>query len=187
VEQASHPFPELTEEDFNAISEWERCVIYDIAGSVLHSPQSNKKTVCSDCTTALLWTGDGPHAYSTITHLKFCDLKSSSKEGQFSQIEVLHACFLAIFTAELTFRKARQSTMDYRHIEVLEYLLGGLSYVWDDVEISPCHDIGRKLLSAYLSMRMKQFGIQRSAELKRKRGVERSSKSVAMRQVVRTV
>jgi len=54
--------------------------------------------------------------------------------------------------------------------------------VWDGVDLPPCHDVGQ-LLSAYLAMRMQQYGMQRSALLKKQAELDRSSKSVAMRQL----
>jgi len=70
TEEALHPVPIITAEDLESIHDWERSVIYDMAGSVLHSLQITSNTLCSHCVDAVLWKDKTPHPYSDITSLK---------------------------------------------------------------------------------------------------------------------
>ena len=115
------------------------------------------------------------------------NVRKGGDETTWSQIQVSHECFVVILIAEVTFRKCRLLTTRLSHTDVLQYLTDGLMYAWNGSAVPDCHDIKRKILQFYVRARRKQFGTQRSAELKEQAKLDRSSKSEAMRQVVRRV
>ena len=50
------------------ISQYERMILYDMAGNTLHSVK-NVYSICEACFNALLWQGKKPHAYELVTQL----------------------------------------------------------------------------------------------------------------------
>jgi hypothetical protein len=190
LEAAEHPVSEITDEDLQKITEWERNVIYDMAGSALHSLRIRSTTLCSACISALLWkNADKPHQYGVITRMKeYVTLKSDQKENQFSQIEVSDECFLAILALEVVFRKMRADTVHFENVNVVKYLVDSVMFMWDGSSVPQCHNICRKILESYLNARVKQYGMLRSSQIASKeKEVDYSSKSIAMRQTVEIV
>jgi hypothetical protein len=124
-----------------------------------------------------------PTPLSLITEMKeFTMLRSTDEEDSALQIFVSDVVFHAVLTAEISFRLYREKTLNFDSVDVQQYFVDNLMYVWEGSDIPNCHDLGRKILKTFIGGRLKEFGKTRR-ETTKAQTVEMSSKSVAMRSV----
>ena len=170
--------PHVEDQHLCCIDLWECAVIYDIVGSVIHSLKKKNVKLCSTCIEAVRWHGEGHHPLSLVVQLR------NYKEG--ALVEVSDVCFKAILKAEITFRQTRDVLETVEHLDVLDFLVNKLMYVWESSNIPSCHDISRKILERFLTLRFKIYGLQCRQELDKDTRRERqyNSKSMAMRAAV---
>lgn len=142
--------PQVTDNQMYSIDEWEWPIIYDIAGSVVHSIKCINMKICDDCFNSVLWNGEGYHPYSIIVHLR------SYKEK--SLLYVSDPCFKAIIKAEITFRSLKDTLT--KDMNIVDFLVEELQYVWEMANIPLCHDITIKILKRFITMRLRMYGLK---------------------------
>lgn len=167
--------PIIKNENISYFSMWERLILYDMAGSTLHSVR-NVYLICDTCYNALLWQEKELHPYGFLTKL------NAYKEDCLTQVS--EEAFQAIWKAELTFRIIRESLMKIEKINTYDMLVQSLQYVWTASNVPKCHNIATKLLRRYFSIRYKQFGQMRREQLKTNNNLH-SSKSIAMHNLIK--
>lgn len=158
MEGAAIYVPELQDNDMHLIDLWEWPIIYDIAGAVVHSVQTTMK-ICDTCYTSVLWQDTDSHPFSIIVNLR------SYKED--SLCKVSDSCFKAIMKAEITFRELRDSFVKAEHIQIINFLVEKMLYVWENTNITQCHNITVKILKRFFYMRFRIFNLQRKEFLEK--------------------
>lgn len=113
--------PIVADECIAYFATWERIILYDMAGSALHSVK-NVYTVCDICYNALLWQEEEPHSYGHLTQL------NAFKDDYL--VKVSNQTFNAIWKAELTFRLVGEDVMKTENVNVYDALVNSLQYVW---------------------------------------------------------
>jgi hypothetical protein len=175
----------LTQQDYLILNRWECCVVYDMSGSTIKAISSNL-SVCDSCIDWSKWKGNEPHPASTITDMKEFTLLRADNDKRALQFFVSEAVYQAILTAEISFRLYRERTLNFQNVDVKAFFVDNLMYIWNQTSIPKCNDLGRKILSTYFDGRLKQFGKIRREKLmgenRPKSTIEKSSKSIAMRQ-----
>lgn len=151
MEGAAIYVPELQDNDMHFIDLWEWPIIYDIAGAVVHSVKNTMK-ICDTCYKSVLWQDKDSHPYSVIVNLR------SYKED--SLCKVSDSCFKAIMKAEITFRELRDSFVKTEHIQIINFLVEKMLYVWENTTIPQCHNITVKILKRFYYMRFRIFSLQ---------------------------
>ncbi|TGZ57012.1 hypothetical protein DBV15_10459 [Temnothorax longispinosus] len=149
--------PIVADECIAYFATWERIILYDMAGSAVHSVK-NVYSVCDICYNALLRQEEEPHPYELLTEL--------NAYGDHCLTKVSEETFKAIWKAELTFRLVRENLMKTKNVNVYDVLVNSLQYVWASSAVPQCHDITTKVLRRYFTIRYKQFGQMRKEELK---------------------
>ncbi|CAL1682466.1 unnamed protein product [Lasius platythorax] len=144
--------PQVTNMQMHIIDEWEWPIIYDIAGSVLHSVKCISMKICDNCFNSILWKGEGHHPYSIIVQMR------SYKER--SLLYVSDACFKAILKAEITFRNVIDTLIDAKNMDIVNFLAEELEYVWEKENIPVWHDITKKILKRFIIMRLRMYGLK---------------------------
>lgn len=181
-ELMDNPIRQLSEPDFSAVGDWERAVLYDMAGSVIAAIWKSNQRVCEVCLSAVKWQDKKrPHPDSLVTEMKEFAMLRSDDGKRALQISVSDAVYRGIVTAELTFRLYREAAVSFQNTDVKQYFVENLMYVWSGAGLPQCHAIGRKILQTFLDARLKEFAKVLKERLKNA-ALVRSSKSVAMRQ-----
>lgn len=186
-ERLDDPIPELGRLDFDQVPRWEKLVIYDMAGSVIHHLKNKNVTLCTSCITATLHRGEEPHMYSTFTTWKeYTYFKSSERKGPL-QVFVSDEIFTAILSAEVTMRRFSQRVKNFKTTDVLNYFVDNLMYVWKGTYIPDCHNICRLILEDYVESRLKELGRMDGECVQAQKAAsntvqQRASKSTAMRE-----
>lgn len=107
--------PQVTDNQMHSIDEWEWPIIYDIAGSVVHSIKCINMKICDDCFNSVLWNGEGYHPYSIIVQMR------SYKEK--SLLYVSDPCFKAIMKTEITFRSLKDTLTKAKDMNIVDFLV----------------------------------------------------------------
>lgn len=176
MEESAIRVPQVEDHHLSLIDPWECAVLYDMAGAVIISLKKLKLKLCDLCLNAVLWKGEGHHALAIVVQLR------NYKEN--CLVEVSDECFRAILKTEITFREMRDVLRNVEHVHVLNFLVSNLMYVWDGSKVPTCHNITRKILQRYLTMRFRVYGLQRKQELSLDGRKEYNSKSMAMHAAV---
>lgn len=176
MEGAAIYVPELQDDDIFLIDSWELPIMYDIAGAVVHSVKKTMK-VCDTCYKSVLWQDTGSHPFSIIV-----DLRSYKDD---SLCKVSESCFKVITKAEITFRELTDSFAKTEHVQIINYLVEKMHYVWKHANIPQCHDITTKILKRFLHMRSRMFNLQRKEHVeKENKSRKYSSKTINMHMAV---
>ena len=150
----------------------EQDALYYIAGWVVKGVKENTK-VCDSCFVNIL---------STEEDNSLCSLVIEKDYTGHSLLRVSELLFNILFKAEIRFQQARLDIPG-----VLKKLVKDHLDCFGDVSIPDCHGILKKILTKYFRFRLKTHGLSqmrkdREERLKAKKsGLERSSKSAAMR------
>ncbi|KAK3933125.1 Transposable element P transposase [Frankliniella fusca] len=174
---------ELTQEDYELIGALEKEVIYDMAGSVIRAIENSNVKTCETCIMACKLGAEDPrHPQSEFTSMKEFTLLRADDGTIQSQIHVSDPVYKAILTAEISFRLYREKTLSFKNVDVEQYFVENLMYVWSGSGVPCCHDLHRKILKFYFNGRLKEYGKMLREEARENEAVQRSSKSLAMRQ-----
>jgi len=177
TESSALSVPRVTMADVRCLLDaWELYVLYDIAGSVLRSLKKINISVCDDCYQSVLWHGEEQHPFAMVLGLK------EYKKG--CLLQVSDECFQAILKAEVTFRNVRDVLKTFRHVHSVQFLVDRLQYVWEGSTVPSCHDITSKILTRFLTMRFRIYGVKKRNTQKTDVGARYSSKTVGMHAAV---
>lgn len=139
MESSALILPQLKDHHISLLDSWELHIIYDMAGSVLHSIKIGSTTICDVCFNTVLWQGRDRHPYhvhSLVTKMK--------NYKDYNLIEVSDDCFKTIAKSEITFREIRHDLCETGKINIVSFLIEQMKYVWDDCNIPTCHSITKK-------------------------------------------
>lgn len=103
---------------------------------------------------------------------------TEDKQGALYAVSDL--CFKATLKAEITFRGMRDTLKEVKHLDVVDFLVDNLKYVWNEAAIPTCHDITTKFMKRYITMRFQAYGLRRRQQLAQKTLKCYGSKSMAM-------
>lgn len=127
MESSALALPRLKDHHINLLDSWELQIIYDMAGSILHSIKIGSTIICDVCFNSVLWQGRDRHPYSFVTEMK------NYKDNNL--IEVSDDCFKAIAKSEITFREIRHDLCESVKFNIVDFLIDQMKYVWDDCNI----------------------------------------------------
>ncbi|XP_036144197.1 uncharacterized protein LOC118647293 isoform X3 [Monomorium pharaonis] len=144
--------PQVSDNQMHSIDEWEWPIIYDIAGSVVRSVKCINIKICDDCFKSVLWNGKKYHPYSIIVQMR------SYTEN--SLLHVSDPCFKAIMKSEITFRHLKDTLTKAKDMNIVNFVVKELEYVWEGANIPLCHDITTKILKRFITMRLKMYGLK---------------------------
>lgn len=154
----ANPIRKISQEDIQNISDWEKNVIYDMAGSVMSALKKENSTLCHNCIRAAEWNKETLHCHAVVTEMKeFTYFRAPENQSKL-QFYVSDNVFNAVLSAEITFRLYRAQTMKFKASNVLNYFVENVMYVWDENPLPKCHDLGRKILHTFFSSRLKEYG-----------------------------
>lgn len=151
-EECSIKIPEVTDEQMHIIDEWEWPIIYDIAGAVVPSIKRLNMKICDNCFQSILWNGDERHSLSSLVQMRSYNEKSL--------LYVSDPCFKAIMKSEITLRNFKDILFNTKDINIVEFLTTELQYVWEGANIPACHNITRKILKRFITMRLQIYGLE---------------------------
>lgn len=172
MESSALALPRLKDQHMNLLDPWERYIIYDMAGYVVHSIKISSMKVCDTCLLSVQWKGSGHHPYAQVVQLR------NYKDN--SLIEVSDECFKAIIKSEIVFREVRDDLCDVVHIDIINFLVSQMEYVWEECNIPSCHSICQKILQQFFKMRLRCYSMKRCEELKVLNTNAHNSKTMAM-------
>lgn len=172
MESSALVLPRLKDHHISLLDPWELQIIYDMAGSVLHSIKIGSSTICDLCFNSVLWQEKGRHPYSLVTEMK--------NYTDNNLIEVSDDCFKAIAKSKITFREIRHDLCKAIKINIVDFLIEQMKYVWDDCNIPTCHSITRKILQKFFTMRLRIYSIKSCEDLTHLNKSHYGSKSMAM-------
>ncbi|XP_071579887.1 uncharacterized protein [Temnothorax nylanderi] len=155
MEASAIHVPELTDVYLNLIDKWEWPIIYDIAGAVIRSIKKVYNT-CDVCFNAVLWQGPNNHPYGFVIDLH------DYKDGKLYKVS--DDCFKAIMKAEITFRQLRDTLKTVTYINIINFMVEKLQYVWDGTYIPSCHNIGHKILTRFFTMRLRMYCLKQKEQ-----------------------
>ncbi|KAK3907448.1 Transposable element P transposase [Frankliniella fusca] len=181
-EMIENPIGEITEDNKSIVDRWERTVLYDMAGSVINAIMRSNMNVCAACVDSVKHKGPHLHPASSVTEMKEFSMLRSSDSPDPLQIYVSDEVFQAFLTAEVTFRQYRERCITFKNTDMKNFFVESLMYVWTGSNTLNCHDICRKMLTVFLDYRLKVFARRTRDAIKETEALQRSSKSVAMRQ-----
>lgn len=172
MEASALALPRLKDRHMNLLDPWEWYTIYDIAGSVIHSIKISNMKVCDTCLNSVQWKRSDHHPYALLVELR------NYKDN--SLIEVSDDCFKAIMKCEITFREVRDYFCDITYINIVNFLVSQMEYVWEECNIPSCHSIIKKILYRFYTMRLRSYSIKRCEELNVFNRHAHNSKTMAM-------
>lgn len=108
--------------------------------------------ICDDCFNSVLWNGKGYHPYFIIVQMR------SYKEK--SLLYVSDPYFKVIMKAEITFRSLKDTLTKAKNMNIVDFLVEELQYVWEMANIPLCHDITIKILRRFITMRLRMYGLK---------------------------
>ncbi|XP_071576398.1 uncharacterized protein [Temnothorax nylanderi] len=156
IEVSSIHVPLLSDERMHLIDEWEWPVIYDVAGTVIHSIKKMNMTVCDAYFQSVPWEGDGCHPYGHVVELR--------KYTENALYSVSDELFCAIMKAEVSFRETRNLLINVENYDIAKFMAEQLQYVWEGTNIPSCHDITKKILYRFYTMRLEMCTLKENAD-----------------------
>ncbi|XP_026829881.1 uncharacterized protein LOC113563051 [Ooceraea biroi] len=172
MEASALALPRLEDRHMNLLDLWEWYIIYDMAGYIVHSIKNSSMKVCDTCLSSVQWKASGHHPYARLVELR------NYKDN--SLIEVSDDCFRAIIKSEITFREVRDDLCDVTYIDIINFLMMQMEYVWEGCSIPSCHSICQKILHKFFTMRFRCYSMKRCEELKTLNTHAYGSKTMAM-------
>lgn len=78
----------------------------------------------------------------------------------YNLIKVSDDCFKVIAKSEITFREIWHDLCETSKINIVNFLIEQMKYVWDDCNILTCHSITQKILKKFFIMRLRIYSIK---------------------------